>query len=366
MSSDETLYKIAVTRIPSIGPILTKKLIAHIGSPEAVFSEKVRNLQKIPGIGKMISSKMNRDHALTQAEKELAFMEKHHVHAHFFTDPDYPSLLKQCYDSPALLYSQGHCRMDDQKLIAIIGTRKITDYGKKLLRRFIEDIENINVIIVSGLAHGVDAEAHELALEFNLPTIGVLGHGLDTMYPAAHRNLAKKMTAVGALYTEYPSGTRADKEHFPMRNRIVAGMCHAVLVVESGISGGSMITAEYASNYNRDVFTFPGAVGSKYSSGCNHLIKTHKAALIESAADLLHAMDWSSTGKAAKKVSQLQAVHTEDELSILHLLRDNANVHIDELTHSLGWSLGKISTILLQLEIQGAVKSLPGKMYRSA
>lgn len=365
MDFDEKAFQVGLSMLPGIGPVTTRKLLAEFGTAEQVFRQNKKQLMQIPYVGEAIVSAMKDPVLLKRAKAEIDFAESEDIRIIFFQDEIYPKRLRHCYDSPVLLYSKGSVIPDNRKAVGIVGTRKATEYGKQLTEALVAELASQNVIIVSGLAYGIDILAHKAALENNVPTIGVLAHGLDTLYPAVHRSTAKKMLDCGGLICDYPSQTKPDKENFPMRNRIVAGLCDAVVVIESGESGGSMITAEFANNYNRDVFAFPGRVNDPLSAGCNKLIRTHKAGLITSPADLLHAMGWDEEKSKTKpgRQSAMLVNLSEDEEKIVAVLRDHDSVHADELAALTGFSTAKISTLLMQLEFAGAVIALPGKRY---
>jgi DNA processing protein len=352
--------------LPGIGPVSAKRLVAHCGSAGEVFRQKKTQLLKIPHIGPAIASSVKSADVLKRAEKELKYAQKNNIRILFYTDQDYPKRLKQCYDSPAVLFFKGNCALEEKRMLGIVGTRKITPYGIELTEKLVEELSDKNVLIVSGLAYGVDVIAHKAALKNKLNTIGVLAHGLDRVYPPRHADVAQKMIKQGGLLSDFPTGTMPDKENFPMRNRIVAGLCDAVVVIESTESGGSMITAEFAMNYNRDVFAFPGRVNDKTSAGCLKLIRSNKAGLITCADDLLQAMGWSDEKQKSKPSLQKELIlpANPEEEKIVSALRDHGNVYIDEICSSSGFSMGKVSSLLLTLEFSGIVKSLPGKFYR--
>jgi DNA processing protein len=366
MSFNERVYQVALNMLPGIGPVSAKRLVSYCGSAGEVFRQKKSHLLKIPHIGVATVAALKNKEVLLRAEKELEFAEKKDIRILFYLDKDYPNRLKQCYDAPAVLFFQGNVSLDYKRIVSIVGTRKVTAFGEALTEKLMQDFSEQNILIISGLAYGVDICAHRAALNVGLPTVGVLAHGLDLLYPAAHKSTAKKMIEQGGLLSDFPSGTKPEPENFPMRNRIVAGLCDATIVIESGESGGSMITAEFSNNYNRDVFAFPGRVGDVYSAGCHKLIKKNKAALVESAADILTFMGWdeiNSNSKSAKQ-SELILPMNPDEEKIVSALRDHGNVYIDEICTSSGYAMGKVSAILLTLEFAGVVKSLPGKFYR--
>jgi len=367
---DETLkYKIGITLIKGIGNSLAKNLIAYIGSVEGVFNEKQQNLAKIPGIGELLSKEIVAQNVLKRAEQEIEFISKNKIQSMYFTDKDYPYRLKECADSPIMIYSKGNCDLNNGKFIGIVGTRNATETGKENCKKLIDVLRSIhpNVIIVSGLAYGIDICSHKAAIDSGMLTIGVIGHGLDRIYPAAHRPTAIKMIQNGALLTEYLSLTNPDKQNFVQRNRIIAGLCDAVVVVESGIRGGALITAELANDYNRDVFAFPGRITDEWSVGCNALIKNNKASLIESADDLLKIMNWEKTDSISIPIVQTALFQdlSEDEQGIITTLRQHPEgVQVNEMALKLVKPISKISSLLLELEFKGLVKCLPGGMYR--
>jgi len=368
--NDETLkYKIGITLIKGIGCNLAKNLIAYVGSVEGVFKEKQQNLAKIPGIGEILSSEIVLQNVLARAEQEIEFIQKNKIQTYYYADREYPYRLKECADSPIMLYSKGNCDLNNGKFIGIVGTRNATETGKENCKKLITDLAAAqpNSIIVSGLAYGVDICAHKAALEAGLPTIGVVGHGLDRIYPAAHRPTAVKMIQEGALLTEYLSLTNPDRPNFVQRNRIIAGMCDATLVVESAARGGALITAEVANDYNRDVFAFPGRVNDEWSSGCNALIKNNKASLIESADDILRFMNWEKQDAASKLNVQttLFLDLSDEEQEIVSVLRQHSEgIQVNELSIVLAKPFSKISAQLLEMEFKGIVKCLPGGVYR--
>lgn len=368
MSLDKNLqYKIALSLIPKIGPILAKRLIAYTGSPQAVFQENKNNLLKIPNIGEQTAKHICSKDYLEKAETELKFIEKYNIHTYFFTDKAYPERLKNCEDSPVIFYSKGKVDFSRIKTLSIVGTRKPTEHGIDLCKKLIKDLAQTNdeLLIVSGLAYGVDICAHTTALEAGLKTIAVLGHGLNMVYPAMHRNIAEKIVSQGALVTEFKSNTRAIAGNFISRNRIIAGMSDATVIVESGDKGGALITADIANSYNRDVFAFPGRVSDKYSKGCNQLIKSNKASLIESAADLEYLMGWEVQKQKQRTIQRKMFQElTTKEKEVLEVLKAYETIPIDHICNEMKQSTSQISPLLLDLEFKGLVKSLPGKQYK--
>ena len=282
----------------------------------------------------------------------------------FIKSENYPQRLLNCYDSPTLLYYKGNADLNAAKIVSIVGTRSNSDYGKNICEKLIEDLAEQNVLILSGLAFGIDSIAHKASLKNKLKTVGVMAHGLDKVYPAQNKSLAVDMLSQGGLLTDFMSGTNPDRQNFPRRNRIVAGICDALIVIESSAKGGSLITAELANNYNKDVFAVPGRVNDSRSEGCNYLIKNNKALLITSADDLLHIMNWKDAPKKVKQQRELFIELTADEKIITNILKERENIQIDELYFKSGLSSSAVANALLMLEMQGVVACLPGKVFK--
>lgn len=358
-------YQIALSQIPGVGGITAKKLISYCGGVEAVFNEKKAALTKIPGIGENLAKAVLGGRAFDRAEKEMQFIEKHRIRTHFFLDKDYPARLKHCEDGPILIFVKGNANLNAQRVVSIVGTRNITDYGRDKCNELVQGLLPHNALVVSGLAYGVDACAHKKALEAGLETVAVLGHGLDRIYPPLHQQLARKIVGQGALLTDFLTETKPDRENFPKRNRIIAGLCDAVIVIEAADSGGALITANIANSYNRDVFALPGRTTDPYSKGCNVLIKINKANLLESVADLEYIMGWELK-KDQKKAIQ-PALFTEldaNEEKLVDFLRKNPEAGIDFIVANVGFTVSKTSALLLGLEFKGILKPLPGKVYK--
>lgn len=361
---DELIYRIALTIIPNIGDVYAKALVNRFETATAIFQAKKKELQSVEGLGlKRIGSILGfKD--FERAEQEMTFINKHKIQPIFLTDGAYPKRLLNCYDSPVLLYYRGDADLNASKMVGIVGTRSFTAYGKNVVDEIVEGLAEVNAIIVSGLAYGIDTLSHKAALKHGLPTIGVLAHGLDRIYPTENASIARQMVKSGGLLTEYPCKTNPDKMNFPTRNRIVAGMCDCVLVIESGIKGGSLITAELANGYNKDVFALPGRAHDARSEGCNYLIKSNKAALITSATDIIDMMGWAPKKKSPRKQRQLFIELTEDEKILVALLGSGEPVSIDDLYLNSKLNGSSVAQALLMLEMQGVVETLPGKMYR--
>lgn len=363
---NETLkYRIALTLIPNIGDILAKKLVAYCGGVEAVFREKRTTLEKIPGIGSVYAGAVLGQDVFRRAEEEIRFIEKNNISPVFYLDAAYPKRLTHCEDSPVMLYLKGDVDLNCEKIISIVGTREATDYGRMLCEKLVADLAPFNPLIVSGLAYGIDIYAHRAAMENGLKTVGVFAHGLDKVYPAVHRPTAEKMLQHGGLLTDFTSKVKPDRENFPRRNRIVAGMADATIVVESKKDGGSLITADIANSYNRDVFAFPGRIGDEASEGCNNIIKQNKAALIQSARDIFYIMGWEETKKknAPSQRKLFLELKPEEEV-LVNLLKEKDAVNVDEICFLAKMPMSKVSSMLLTLEFSGIVRSLPGKLYK--
>ena len=363
-------YQIALTLINGIGPKLARNLIAYLGSVEAVFSPK-SHFEKIPGIGEIMAAKLrgiDQNSILTRAEEEISFIARHKIKTAFFTDENYPERLTNCEDAPLLLYSKGDVNYDSVKAISIVGTRSASDYGKTLCEKLVKEIaeRHPGTLIVSGLAYGIDICAHRAALKNGLPTVAVLAHGLDRIYPPTHRQTATEISKKGALLTEFMTGTNPDKPNFVRRNRIVAGLCDAVVVVESASKGGALITAGIGASYSRDVLAFPGRVGDEVSAGCNRLIKTNIAALIESLDDLEYALGWESPTNDNKATQGylFKAPDTPEEKTIMDLLISEKEMNLNLISVNTGITIPKLSATLLDMEFKGMVKSRPGGLYK--
>ena len=365
--NSELLYQLALTEVPNVGWVQAKILLQHFGEAEKIFKAKQSSLEKIEGIGTIRANSIKNFNDFSKAEEEIKFIEKFKLRSLFITDKEYPQLLLHCYDSPTLLFYKGTADLNASKIVAIVGTRTHTDYSKKITDKLIEELSVQNILIISGMAYGVDALAHKAAIKNNLPTVGVLGHGLDQIYPPDHAGLAKDILKHdGGLLTEFRSKTKPDKHNFPTRNRIVAGMSDATIVIESGIKGGSMVTAELANGYNKDVFAFPGKVTDNKSAGCNYLIKSNKAMLLTDAQQLIEIMGWEEKSRKSGVRSQKEIFIelSKDEKIIIDILNEKETVHIDEINLRSGLSNSAIAAAILNLELQNVVNGLPGKMYK--
>jgi DNA processing protein len=366
MSEVSLKHKIALSLIPGIGDINARKLVSHLGSVESVFSESYRTLMKIPGIGTNLAGAVCERSYLETAEKEAEYISRNNIRTFFYLDSDYPFRLRQCDDAPVIFYFTGNCDLNSPKILSVVGTRNATARGKELCDKIIGDLAKgqPDLLIVSGLAYGIDIASHKAALANDLQTIGVLAHGFKTTYPSVHAPVAKEIVKQGALVTDFLSDALPERNNFLKRNRIIAGLSDATLVVESGIKGGALITADIAGSYNRDVFAVPGRPGDQWSAGCNSLIKNNKAALIESAADIEYFLNWNPSATKTPVQKTLFNELSETEKLIYENLNLNGEMNIDHLCRSVGIPVYKLSALLLQMEFNGIIKCYPGNLYR--
>ena len=358
-------YEIALTLIKGIGKIRIRNLISIYGSAEQVFSRKSINT-RISGLGDIIISENDRDEALRRAEAETKFIEKNNITTYFVLDEEYPYRLRECEDAPTILYRKGEANLDAERLVAVVGTRNMTAYGRELTDNFICQIPKTigNIAIVSGLAYGVDGEAHKAALRENIPTIAVVGHGLDMVYPKRHKQLAENILECGgAIVSEYPTNTVVDPSNFVQRNRIIAGLSDATVIIESACKGGTLLTAQAANSYNRDVFAFAGRVDDKFSQGCNNLIKTNQAQMITDTADMLDILEWDRSLRKPQQASMFVSL-SDEEQRIVDKIRD-IPASANDLSRALGIPIQKLSATLVMLEFKGVIKMLPGNIYKA-
>lgn len=358
-------YKIAMSLIPGIGDVQGKRLVAYCGGPEAVFREKKKNILKIPGMGEVLAGSIQRREVFEKAEMEVAFIRQYQISALFYLDPGYPEKLRHCEDGPLMLYFKGRANLNQKRILSVVGTRKPTDYGKALCEAIVHGFSDQGVLIISGLAYGVDTIAHRASLAAGLPTVGVLAHGLDLIYPFSNRSLAEKMVVQGGLITEFTSRTKLNRDFFPRRNRIIAGIADATLVIESAEKGGALITADIANSYNRDVFALPGRVDDPRSAGCNMLIRTNRAALVRSAADICYSMGWEQSESRLQIQQKLFTEMSDEEKMVIAMLEEKKEADIDEIYLLSGLTQSKVASILLKLEFEGLIRSLPGKRFRA-
>jgi len=364
MNSSELLYTLALQKATKIGDITAKKLIQHCGSPEAIFKEKESVLQSINGIGSFISNSIKNSTLLTAAEKELNYLQKNNINHWYFQEEDYPERLKNCIDGPILLFHSGNINLKKQKIISIVGTRNITNYGKHLCEKLVDELSILSPVIVSGFAYGTDITAHKAAIKNNLQTIACLAHGLNQIYPKAHKKYMHQVEENGGFVTEFWSTSNPDRENFVKRNRVIAGLSEATLVIESAEKGGSLITADIANSYNREIFALPGRPEDKLSVGCNNLIKLQRAQLVTSAADIIYMLNWQ-TKNTKKKVIQPQLFIqlNETEEKIVTFLKGKDKVDLDTIAVSCQLPIYSISSALLNLELKGLIRPHPGKSF---
>jgi len=366
MNEAELVYILALLKVEGVGDIVAKKLINHCGSAEAVFNAKPNQLKSIDGIGSVLLHNLKDKTVFEKAQQELKYIESENIKVLYYQDANYPDRLKHCIDGPVLLFASGNMNFENRKMISIVGTRQITSYGMDICKKLIEDLAVFNPIIVSGFAYGVDIVAHQVAMENKLQTIGVLAHGLNQIYPKTHKKYVAKMEENGGFLTEFWSHSNPDKENFVRRNRIVAGMSEATIVIESAEKGGSLITAIIANDYNRDVFAVPGRISDKYSQGCNNLIKTQRANLLTSAADLVYILNWELETKETKSVQkQLFVSLDEEEQKVYDYLQKNGKQLLDVIALECDFPIFRISSILLNMELKGVIRPLPGKLFEA-
>ena len=365
---EERLALLALHFIPGLGDYTIRQLIAYCGSAAQVFSIPKGRLLRVPGIGKATVSGFSRADAFRAAEREIRKAEQQHVELLFYSDTNYPSRLKHAPDAPTLLYTKGQMNLDPRRSIGIVGTRKCTDYGRRCTAALIQDLSYLQPLIVSGLAYGIDIHAHQEAVRCGLQTVGVMGSGIDVIYPHAHSATVAKMLSNGGIITENPFSAKPDAHNFPARNRIIAGLVDALVVVEAAERGGALITADIANSYDREVLAFPGDVNKSFSVGCNNLIKANRAHLISAAEDLERIMNWdidqpTAAGNRAVVTIPLDA----DEQCVVDCLDATEKpLHIDELSWRTTLPIARMATLLLNLEIKSVVRALPGRMYRRA
>ncbi|MDZ7604044.1 MAG: DNA-processing protein DprA [Cyclobacteriaceae bacterium] len=365
--SQEKIYQVALSMVPGVGDIIAKTLVSYCGSASEVFKKNKSQLSKIPGIGTVNAQNIHSFKNFSAAESEIKKCENLNYKILFITDKDYPKKLKHAPDSPVVLFYKGSADLNGKKTISIVGTRKSTSYGREFTEKIVEQLKAHQAQIISGLAYGIDICAHKAALKNGMETIGVMASGLDIIYPSSHKGVALEMLESGGLITEFATGEKPEAHNFPARNRIIAGMSDAVIVIEAAAKGGALITAEIANSYNRDVFALPGDVGRKFSEGCNNLIKQNKAVILTSIEDIEYVMNWQHEAVAAsndEKYYDFSAL-TPDEKTIIEMLKTlEDGILIDELSWKSQIPLNKLASILLNLEFSGIIKPLPGKKFK--
>ncbi len=368
MNDTELLHLLALLKVDGVGDIIAKKLLNHFGNAQTIFQIKPSKLTSIDGIGQQLLKKLKDKSVFEKAAAEFDYIKSNNIQVCFYQDDNYPERLKHCIDGPVLLFYTGNIHWNTRKIISIVGTRQITSYGTEFCKKLIEDLAPLNPIIVSGFAYGVDIVAHQAAMDHNLQTIGVLAHGMNQIYPKNHKKYIAKMEQNGGFMTEFWSDSSPEKENFVKRNRIVAGIAEATIVIESAEKGGSLITANLANDYNRDVFAVPGRTSDKLSQGCNSLIKTQRAHLLTSAADVLYILNWELTSSLTNdKVIQKQLFISlePDEQKIYDYLLQNGKQLLDIIAIECDFPIFKISSILLNMELKGVIRPLPGKQFEA-
>lgn len=366
MNDTELLHLLALLKIEGVGDIVAKKLLNHCGSPEKIFKTKASVLSAIDGIGQVLIKNLKDKSVFKLAEAELKFIQDNNISLLHYQDENYPNRLKHCMDAPVLMFASGNMNLNNRKIISIVGTREITSYGTEFCKKLIEDLAPLNPIIVSGFAYGVDIVAHKAAMEHNLQTVGVIAHGLNQVYPKVHKKYVAKMEENGGFLTEFWSTSNPEKENFVKRNRIVAGMSEATIVIESAEKGGSLITANLANDYNRDVFAVPGRTTDKFSQGCNNLIKTQRANVLTSAADLIYILNWELEHKDQKVIQkQLFVSLDSDEQKIYDYLQQHGKEELDSIALECDFPVFRISSVLMNMELKGVIRPLPGKLFEA-
>jgi DNA processing protein len=366
LSEKELLYTLALQRVKNLGDTSAKKLLHVVGSAEAIFKEKKQHLLKIDGIGSLKLKELSLIEQLPAAEAELKFIQQNNIGCRYFLDKNYPEKLKHCLDGPILFFESGTIHLANRKIISIVGTRKVTTYGTSFCKKLIEDLAPLDPIIVSGFAYGVDITAHSAAIENNLQTVGCLAHGLNQIYPKSHKKYVSQLERKGGFITEFWSDDPFDRSNFLKRNRIIAGLSEATIVIESAEKGGSLVTADIANSYNRDVFAVPGRATDRQSQGCNNLIKSNQAHLLNSAADLIYMLGWEPEEKRKKtQQKQLFVELTEEEQSVFSYLQSKQKELLDVIALECNLPTFKVATLLLNLELKGVVRPLPGKLFEA-
>ena len=365
-SKDELLAILRLQHVPNIGDVIAKKLISHCGSPSAIFRDKRNLLLKIDGIGTQTVKHLFDSEHLEAAELEYRFISDNNIEWSYFLDTDYPNYLKHCIDGPILLFKKGNINLENRKIISVVGTRNITSYGMAFCEEFISDMAPLNPIIVSGFAYGVDICVQKEAVKHGLQTIGCLAHGLNQIYPKVHAKYQSDVLKNGGFFTEFWSSSSPERENFLKRNRIIAGMSEATIVIESAEKGGSLVTADIANSYNRDVFAVPGRSTDKYSLGCNNLIKQQKAHMLTSAADLIYLLDWEIAEKQSPLIQKQLFVDLDiTEQTIYSYLQKDGKQLLDSIALSCKIPIYQASSTLLGMEMKGVIRPLPGKLFEA-
>lgn len=369
MTDENILATLALTQIPGLGSIGIRNLLTNIGNAADVFARRKELPELVPGVTPRLVAALDYSEAFTRAEQELAFARRNNIACLPFGDPTYPSRLIECDDAPSALFFKGDCDLNALRIISIVGTRNATDYGKQICARFVNELKELcpDTLIVSGLAYGIDIHAHRASLDNGLPTIGVLAHGLDRIYPPTHRQTAIEMLKNGGLLSEYFSGTNPDRQNFVRRNRIVAGMSDATIVIESATKGGALITADIAGSYHRECFAFPGRIHDESSQGCNKLIRENKATLIQNAEDFVNSISWDRERSVIKNIPiqrQLFLDLTEEEEKVVTFLQEKGDQQINSIVIHTDIPINRLNAILFELEMKGVLRVLAGGVYQ--
>lgn len=365
MNSEDLLYTLALQHIPNLGDTTAKKMIRHFGNAKNVFKEKKSNLLKLDGIGDIRIRELNDSKHLKAAEEELKFMDSNRINSYYFQESDYPEKLKHCIDGPILLFSRGNINLERKRIISIVGTRQITSHGVAFCEKLIEDLSPLEPVIVSGFAYGVDITAQKAATKNNLQTIGCLAHGLNQIYPKVHKKYVNQIEENGGFFTDFWSTDKFDRNNFLKRNRIIAGLSEATIVIESAEKGGALVTADIAGSYDREVFAVPGRPGDKFSTGCNNLIKAQKAHVLTSAADLAYILNWEIEEKHKSVQKQLFVELEDDEQKLYEFLKTRGKTELDLLALNCNFPTFKTASLLLNMELKGAIRPLPGKLFEA-
>ncbi len=366
MNPDKIIALLTLMRMPNLGNGSIKKLIQIVGSPEGVLVEKPSNLLKIHGIGSKRIEGLYSSQYQKEAEQELRFITENNIQYTAYDEPEYPERLRHCIDGPLVLFSKGKIALQDKKILSIVGTRKVTSYGMEFCEALISALAPINPVIVSGLAYGVDIVAHRSAMEQGLQTVACLAHGLNQIYPKVHQKYRKPIEANGGFFTEYWSTDAFDRKNFLGRNRIIAGLSEATIVIESAAKGGSLVTAALANSYHREVFAVPGRAGDVLSEGCNTLIKTQQAHILTHAADIMYMLNWNIEEQPKPSIQkQLFVELTQQEEPIYQFLNDNGKQLLDSIALHCKLPTHKIAASLLTMELKGVIRPLPGNLFEA-
>lgn len=364
------LHQIALSLIPSVGPVNARKLLQHFGDPIKIFESGRQRLQAETGMSSAMAAEICSPSSLLLAEKQIRFLEKQGCKVLFFDQPDYPTRLRYCHDAPILLYSRGCSPLNHTRIISIVGSRKASPYGLSSCATMLEELQDYNIMVISGLAYGIDIQAHRCCLQLGIPTAAVVGHGLEMIYPAAHRKTAEAMLEIGGLISEFPFQTACRPENFPKRNRIIAGLADLTLVVEAAVKGGALITADLANSYDREVYALPGRLNDHYSAGCNHLIQTNQAILFQETAEMMAQMGWSKSSDMFETSKLRKQQERVKQLSGLNMLQQQiyqqlskAGERADTLLRLIPVNSGQLSLELLELEMKGLIQLKSGSIY---